>query len=127
MAGLHKILIVEDSIELRDIYKFFLEQNGYEVETALDGEKGLQKAKDFKPDLVFIDIMMPRRDGYEVLKELRHNETYGCTKAKLVILTNLGDSSKVSPEVSHDMDGYVVKAEIELPDLLDVITSFEGK
>lgn len=125
MGGLRKILIVEDSIELRDIYKLFFTQKGFEVETALDGDAGLLKAKEFQPDLVFIDIMMPKRDGYDVLKELRHNPEYGCTKAKLVILTNLGDSSKVSPEVSHDMDGYVIKAEVDLPDLLDVIKSLE--
>ena len=125
MGGLRKILIVEDSIELRDIYKLFFTQKGFEVETALDGDEGLEKAKEFHPDLVFIDIMMPKKDGYQVLKELRHNPQYGCTKAKLVILTNLGDASKVSPEVSHDMDGYVIKAEVDLPDLLDVIKSFE--
>jgi DNA-binding response OmpR family regulator len=127
MGGLRKILIVEDSIELRDIYKLFFTQKGFEVETALDGDAGLEKAKEFQPDLVFIDIMMPKRDGYDVLKELRHNPEYGCTKAKLVILTNLGDASKVSPEVSHDMDGYVIKAEVDLPDLLDVIKSLEDQ
>jgi DNA-binding response OmpR family regulator len=125
MGGLRKILIVEDSIELRDIYKLFFTQKGFDVETALDGVEGLEKAKEFHPDLVFIDIMMPKKDGYEVLKELRHNPAYGCTTAKLVILTNLGDASKVSPEVSHDMDGYVIKAEVDLPDLLDVIKSLE--
>jgi DNA-binding response OmpR family regulator len=127
MGGLRKILIVEDSIELRDIYKLFFTQKGFEVETALDGDAGLEKAKEFQPDLVFIDIMMPKRDGYDVLKQLRHNPEYGCTKAKLVILTNLGDASKVSPEVSHDMDGYVIKAEVDLPDLLDVIKSLEDQ
>jgi DNA-binding response OmpR family regulator len=125
MGGLRKILIVEDSIELRDIYKLFFTQKGFEVETALDGEEGLVRAKEFQPDLVFIDIMMPKKDGYQVLKELRHNPEYGCTKAKLVILTNLGDSNKASPEVVHDMDGYVIKAEVDLPDLLDVIKSLE--
>lgn len=125
MGGLRKILIVEDSIELRDIYKLFFTQKGFEVETALDGDEGLEKAKEFQPDLVFIDIMMPKKDGYQVLKALRHDPQYGCTKAKLVILTNLGDASKVSPEVSHDMDGYVIKAEVDLPDLLEVIKSLE--
>lgn len=124
MAGLQKILIVEDSIELRDVYLRYLRRKGFEVEAALDGEEGLRVAKEFRPDLVFIDIMMPKLDGYGVLKALRHNEEYGCTKAKLVILTNLGDSNNVSPEVTQDMDGYIIKAEINLPDLLDIITSF---
>jgi DNA-binding response OmpR family regulator len=124
VAGLQKILIVEDSIELRDVYLRYLRRKGFEVEAALDGEEGLRVAKEFRPDLVFIDIMMPKLDGYGVLKALRHNEEYGCTKAKLVILTNLGDSNNVSPEVTQDMDGYIIKAEINLPDLLDIITSF---
>jgi CheY-like chemotaxis protein len=125
VAGLRKILIVEDSVELRDVYLRYLRRKGLEVEAALDGEEGLRVAKEFKPDLVFIDIMMPKLDGYEVLKTLRHNEEYGCTKAKLVILTNLGDSNNVSPEVAQDMDGYIIKAEINLPDLLDIIASFD--
>jgi CheY-like chemotaxis protein len=125
VAGLRKILIVEDSIELRDVYLRYLRRKGFDVEAALDGEEGLRVAKEFRPDLVFIDIMMPKLNGYEVLKILRHNEEYGCTKAKLVILTNLGDSNNVSPEVAGDMDGYIIKAEINLPDLLDIIGSFD--
>jgi two-component system, OmpR family, alkaline phosphatase synthesis response regulator PhoP len=125
VPGLQRILIVEDNSELRDIYKTFLKQHGYEIELAADGNQALHKAKQFKPDLVFVDIMMPWKDGYQVLRELRHNPEYGCTKCKMVILTNLGDHSKLTPQAAHDMDGYVVKAEIELPDLLDVINSFK--
>lgn len=125
MAGLRKILLVEDNLQLRDIYEYFLKHHGYEVKTAIDGEQGLQAAKDFKPDLVLLDIMMPQKDGFEVLKELRHNPEYHCMKSKIVILTNLGDSTKVDEQVSNDIDGYVVKAEIVLSDLLDIIASLE--
>ena len=69
--------------------------------------------------------MMPKKNGFEVLKLLRHDPQYHCTKAKIIILTNLGDSSKVSREVREDMDGYMIKAEIELQSLLDIIKSFE--
>jgi len=125
VAGLHKILLVEDSAELRDMYKIFLEMNDFEVGIAIDGEDGLAVAKTFQPDLIFLDIMMPKKDGFEVLKILRHDPSYGCTKAKIVLLTNLGASTKVSAEVRKDMDGYVIKAEIVLNDLLDIIKSLE--
>lgn len=125
MAGLRKILLVEDNLQLRDIYEYFLKHHGYDVRSAVDGEQGLQAAKEFKPDLVLLDIMMPQKDGFEVLKELRHKPEYHCMKAKIVILTNLGDSTKVDEEVSNDIDGYVVKAEIVLSDLLDIIASLE--
>lgn len=125
MAGLRKILLVEDNLELRNLYEIFLKQHGFEVAIASDGDEGLVKAKEYKPDLIFLDVMMPKKNGFEVLKILRHDPEYGCTKTKIVILTNLGDSSKVSPDVRADMDGYVIKAEIELKSLLEIIKSFE--
>lgn len=125
MAGLQKILLVEDNPELRNLYELFLTEHGYKIGTAIDGEDGLEKAKTFKPDLIFLDVMMPKLDGFQVLKKLRHEAEYGCTNVKIVLLTNLGDASKVTPSVRHDMDGYVVKAEIELNDLLDIIASLQ--
>ena len=125
MAGLQKILLVEDNLKLREIYVLFLTQNNFTVKTAVDGDEALTVAKDFQPELVLLDIMMPKRDGFEVLKLLRHNPEYNCTRAKIVLLTNLGDSAKVDPEVQKDMDGYVIKAEIVLTDLLDIIKSLE--
>ena len=125
MAGLRKILLVEDNFELRRIYELFLKQHDFEIATAVDGEDGLRVAKEFRPDLILLDVMMPKMDGFQALKILRHDPEYGCTKAKIVIFTNLGDASKVSPSVREDMDGYVIKAEIELPDILDIIKSLE--
>jgi two-component system alkaline phosphatase synthesis response regulator PhoP len=125
VAGLQKILLVEDNIELRNIYEMFLKHRGYEIAVAVDGEEALVRAKEFHPDLIFLDIMMPNMDGLRVLKLLRHDEQYGVTKSKIVLLTNLGDASRVNPKVKQDMDGYVIKAEIELRDLIDIIKSFE--
>lgn len=125
MAGLQKILIVEDNTQLQGIYKMFLQDHGYTVATASDGEEGLAIAADVRPELIFLDVMMPKKDGFEVLKLLRHDAKYNCTKTKIVLLTNLGDASKVSPQVHKDMDGYVIKAEIVLSDLLDIIKSLE--
>lgn len=127
MAGLRKILLVEDNLELRNLYEIFLKLNKFEIETAIDGEDGLEKAKAFHPDLVLLDVMMPKKDGFEVLRTLRHDPKYGCTKTKIVLLTNLGDGTKLSDETREDMDGYVIKAEIVLNDLLDIIASLENR
>lgn len=126
MAGLHKILVVEDIEELRNLYATFLGMHGFEVKTANDGELGIEAAKEFKPDLIFLDVMMPNMDGFRALKILRHDASYENTTTKIVILTNLGDTARVSEEVKKDMDGYVIKAEIVLEDLITIIKSFES-
>jgi len=125
VAGLRKILLVEDNVELRTIYEQFLTHRGFDIASAIDGEDALAKAKALHPDLIFLDIMMPNLDGIRVLKLLRHDDTYGCTKTKIVLLTNLGDASQVDDEIKKDMDGYVIKAEINLSDLVEIIKSFE--
>lgn len=127
MVGSRKILLVEDNLELRTIYEQYLRRRGYDIVSATDGEEGLRLAKELHPGLIFLDIMMPKIDGLRLLKLLRHDETYGCTKAKIVLLTNLGDASRVDPKIQKDMDGYVIKAEIELSDLIEIIKSFEGQ
>ena len=125
MAGSQKILLVEDNLELRMIYEQYLRRRGYDIVTAVDGEEGLEMAKKYRPWLIFLDIMMPKIDGLKLLKMLRHDDDYGCTKSKIVLLTNLGDASRVDPKIQKDMDGYVIKAEIELADLIAIIKSFQ--
>lgn len=58
MAGLRKILLVEDNLELRNLYEIFLKQHGYDVAIASDGDEGLERARDYKPDLIFFKALM---------------------------------------------------------------------
>ena len=66
-----KILIVDDEKNIVDIIAFNLKKEGYTVITATDGEEGVQKAMEENPDLILLDIMMPKMDGYEVCKKIR--------------------------------------------------------
>jgi CheY-like chemotaxis protein len=126
VGAFNKILLVEDNVELRSLYETFLESNGYQIASAGDGEEGLQAAKQNKPDLIFLDVMMPKKDGFQVLKELRSDPSYGCQNTKIIILTNLGDPDEASPEVKKTMDGYMVKAEITLNTLVETIKKMES-
>ena len=68
-----RILVVDDEIYIVHILDFSLGMEGYEVVTALDGEQALEKAAQHKPDLIVLDIMMPKMDGYETCKALKSN------------------------------------------------------
>lgn len=72
----HKILIVDDDPPIVELLKFTLEEAGYETIVAMDGDETLEKVKEEKPDLVLLDIMLPTKDGYSVLEELRGNAKF---------------------------------------------------
>ena len=102
-----RILVVDDEIYIVHILDFSLGMEGYEVVTALDGEEGLQKAIEFKPDLIVLDIMMPKMDGYETCKALKADER---TKNVPVILLS-AKGRNVDMQTGYDVgaDEYITK------------------
>lgn len=100
-----KILVVDDEKDLVDLVKIRLEANKYEVVTAYNGKEGIKKAKDDKPDLILLDIMMPEMDGFMVIKELRKKEI---TKNIPIIIVTAKDKMKGLFEPEGIVD-YVVK------------------
>jgi CheY-like chemotaxis protein len=73
-ACMRTILFVEDTSEQRDLLAMFLGMNGYHVEVANDGIEGLAQARKYKPDLILLDLGMPKMDGYQMMEELRADE-----------------------------------------------------
>ena len=72
-----KILLIDDDLDLLEVIKTTLETNDYRVVTASDGEGGLEKAKSEKPDLILLDILMPKMDGYTFMRRMKTNEAIG--------------------------------------------------
>lgn len=83
-----KILIVDDDPLYVRVYQLKLGTDGHTIETASNGEDALTKVGSFNPDLILLDVMMPKVDGFEVLKKLKENEN--TKKIPVIILTNLG-------------------------------------
>ncbi|MDD5071873.1 MAG: response regulator [Patescibacteria group bacterium] len=108
--SIKKILIIEDEDALSEIYKMKFEQEGYRVFSASDGEEGIAAAKKAKPDLILLDLVLPKMDGYEVLKKLRKEEREG--KSKVYILSNLGQNGEIKKGFANGADGYMVKANL---------------
>jgi DNA-binding response OmpR family regulator len=117
MANAKKILIIEDEEYLADIYKLKISTGGFDVSVAIDGEEGVKKAKEILPDLVLLDIVLPKKNGYEVLRTLREDKT--TKNLKIFILSNLGQSAEIKKGMEGGADGYWVKASLTPQQLLD--------
>jgi len=102
------ILLVEDDPFLIDIYKSKLKEVGFEIETAEDGEKALRKTKEKKPDLMLLDIVLPKIDGWEILKKIRSDP--GLKDLKVIVLSNLGQKEEVEKGMALGATKYLIKA-----------------
>lgn len=115
MATRKKILIVEDEANLVEMLKVRLVKNGYEVFAAYDGETGLKMAYDLRPDLVILDIQLPKKGGLEFYKEI---SPHGRARFPVLILTARGELSGLFHEI--EADGFMKKP-FEAHDLLKEI------
>lgn len=102
-----KILIVDDETDLVDILKERLQRACYEVLTAYDGEEAMRLAHSHKPDLILLDIVMPRVDGHTVLRLLRADDGYG--QVKIVMVTACSDEDSRTLALKNGADGYISK------------------
>ncbi|HUD20643.1 MAG TPA: response regulator [Candidatus Saccharimonadales bacterium] len=103
------ILLADDDLTLREMYEERLKAEGFSVETARDGEEALQKATDLKPNLILLDIMMPKVNGLDVLKKLR--EQSDTANIPVIVLTALIQDREKLESVTRGADGYIVKSE----------------
>jgi len=102
-----KILLIEDDAFLVDIYVTKLKESGYDVLVAFDGEEGFKKAKEEKPNLVLLDLVLPGMDGWEILNKIK-NEKLG--NLKIVILSNLGNKEEIEKGMNLGVTKYLVKS-----------------
>jgi len=111
-----KILVVEDEVSLQKSLTEFLEEEKFEVISALDGEKGLAMAQKEKPDLILLDIILPKKDGYEVLAELKQAEQ--TKRIPVILLTNLEGPEDVEKAFEKGASTYLVKSNYKLEDIV---------
>ena len=111
-----KILIIEDEATLQKALQEVLTAEGYDILSALDGLRGLEMARQENPDIILLDIILPKMDGFEVLKELKGEEK--TESIPVVILTNLSDVSDVQKALDLGATTYLVKADFSLEDVI---------
>ena len=103
-----KILIVDDDSFLSGIYATKLDMEGFAVTTAKDGEEGLKAVEKELPDLILLDVLMPKLDGFETLKRLKQIE--GAKDIPVIMLTNLGQKEDIEKGLEQGAVDYLIKA-----------------
>lgn len=119
-----KILLVEDDTFLAGMYVTKLELEGFDVVLADNGEKGLEQARATNPDIVLLDVILPRMSGFDVLKNLKDDEQ---TKdVPVIMLTNLGQSEDVQKGLDLGAKDYLVKAHFMPAEVVQKVKEIVG-
>lgn len=114
-----KILFIEDESALQKTFKNLLGKKGYEVISAFDGQSGLTLAKEEKPDLILLDLILPKLHGLDVLKKLKKDSQ--TKEIPIIVLTNLEKPEHISQALELGATTYLVKVQYSLEEVLEKI------
>lgn len=120
MGNIKTILCIEDDRFIGEMYVRSLRKAGYEVKWVTSGEEGLKEALAHSYDLIMLDVMLPERQGTEVLKELRGGENK-VPNSRILVLTNFDQDDESRQAMQSKADGYLIKADITPRRLLEII------
>ena len=114
-----KVLIIEDDKFLRELIGQKLLKEGYDIAEAVDGEKGIKSAKDEKPDLILLDLILPGMDGFEVLIKIKEDSK--TAQIPVIILSNLGQKDEIEKGLKMGATDYLIKAHFTPGEIIDKI------
>lgn len=119
MSQPKRILLVEDDDALANVYVTRLQAEGFDTRRINNGEEALATVKTYQPDLVLLDIMMPKVSGFDVLDQLRR--TPDTAKTKVIMLTALSQDSDKERAKQLGVDDYLVKSQVVIADVIERI------
>jgi CheY-like chemotaxis protein len=114
-----KVLVVEDDQFLANAYRIKFEKANLDVKISMDGEEALEVIKTFKPDVILLDLVMPKMDGFAVLEKLKSD--ISTKDIKVVVASNLGQSEDVARAIKLGASGYVIKSDMSIADILKLV------
>ena len=113
------VLIVEDDKSIMNAYKYKFDEVGFKVMVANNGDEALRLIKKNIPDIILLDILMPVKDGFETLVELKQNKNW--QKIPVIVASNLGEEKDIAKAFKLGADEYIVKSKLSLGDLVEKI------
>lgn len=114
-----KILVIEDDKFLRELIVRKLSDDGFTTSEAIDGEEGIKKIREEKPDLILLDLILPSIDGFEVLSQIKEDESL--KSIPVIILSNLGQKEEVEKGLKMGAVDYLIKAHFTPGEIIEKI------
>lgn len=114
-----KVLVVEDDTFLLKAYKAKLTKAGFELQVATNGEEALNVLKTFLPDVILLDLVMPKLDGFETLERIKKDEKL--KSIPVIVASNLGQKEDIDRGMKLGANDYIVKSNVELDELIKKI------
>ena len=120
-----KILLIEDEKLIIELLQKKLADEGYDVYIAADGEEGVKKIKEIKPDLVLLDVIMPKMGGFEVMEEINRDESI--RKTPVIIISNSGQPVELDRAKKLGVRDWLIKTEFDPQEVVDKIKKQLGE
>jgi DNA-binding response OmpR family regulator len=117
-----KVLVVEDDVFLSSAYKVKLSKAGYELRMVLDGDEAISILAEFVPDIILLDLIIPGKDGFHVLGEIRKSETL--RNIPVIVASNLGQKEDIERAMSLGATDYIIKTDLSMKDVLEKIEKY---
>jgi two-component system phosphate regulon response regulator PhoB/two-component system alkaline phosphatase synthesis response regulator PhoP len=119
-----KILVVEDDRFLVSAYRAKLEKSGYTVQIASDGDEALAVLKTFVPDVMLLDLVMPKRDGFSTLEEIKKDPSL--SQIPIIVTSNLGQKEDIDKAMGLGANDYIIKSDLSIEELVSKVQKVSG-
>jgi two-component system alkaline phosphatase synthesis response regulator PhoP len=121
----YQILVVEDDTFLRSVYSTKLTKAGFIIKIAVDGVEAMEILKSFVPDIILLDLIMPRKDGFSTLEDIKKQENL--RGVPVIITSNLGQQEEIDRVMAMGATDFITKSNLSLSELIEKINRTVAK
>ncbi len=119
-----KVLLVEDDQILARLYQTKFQKEGFDIKLAFDGQEGFDGMKSFSPDLVILDLIMPKVDGFTFLEKVRSDSELSKRATPILVLSNLGQEADIKKAIEMGAKDFFIKADVSLSQMVEKVRKY---
>ncbi len=121
---MNKVLLVEDDQILGKLYQAKFQKEGFDIQLAFDGQDGFDRMKSFSPDLVILDLIMPKVDGFTFLQKVKDDQELAKRGIPILVLSNLGQEADIKKAIDMGAKDFFVKADVSLSQMVEKVRKY---